>query len=95
MGDEGELLKGIEESEQGVNKCLGVKVLQILRGFSHSDQPDWNFQGVANGHDDAAARSAIQFGEGDSGHADRLVELLWRRWLFHLQPPFASKGLMM
>ena len=64
-----------EELEQGIDKRFGVKVLQILDGFSHSDQPNRNFKGVRDSYDDAAARRSIKLGQGDSGHADRFVEL--------------------
>ena len=75
MGNEAVEMDTYEQLEQGIDKRLGVKVLQILDRFSHSDQPNRNFKGIRDRDHDAAARRSVKLGEGNSRHADRFVEL--------------------
>ena len=62
--------------KQGLDEFVGVEFFQIVDSFPHADVSDRNLELFRDPDDDPPFCRSIQFGEGDSGHADRFVKEL-------------------
>src|ERR1700693_3351796 len=62
-------------SEERFDELVRVELLQVGDLLAYPDVAHRDLQGVANPDDHAALRRAVELGEHEPGHAQRLVEL--------------------
>src|SRR5438105_5320311 len=65
---------GILLGEQGADEFVRIELLQIRHRFADADVAHGDLQLVADADDHAALGGAVELGEHEAGHAQRLVE---------------------
>ena len=68
-------LPGLILGKQGVHEIMGVERAKIVNSFANADVTDWDAQLFGDGKDHPALCGTVQFGQGDTRHADRLLKL--------------------
>src|SRR5437763_3409625 len=74
--------------EERVDELLGIELDQVSGRLAHTDELDGDSQLLLDGQDDPALGRAVELGQDDPGHVDRLAELLGL-----VEPVLAGRGL--
>lgn len=61
--------------ENGFNKCLGVKRLQVFHAFTNPNKLHWDSKFIHNANHTATTRSAIKLCQDESCDSYNIIEL--------------------